>query len=109
MAESVLATAEFVLELVNLMIMPVISMFYGIIIRMFYFDNLEHKSPHIHVEFSGEKAVFLIPDGEIIAGSLPKQKVKLVQAWIEIHKDELMANWSLAVTGNETFKIEALR
>lgn len=51
--------------------MPVISMFYGIIVRMFYFDNKEHKLPHIHVEYSGQKAVLSIPDGNILSGSLP--------------------------------------
>ena len=89
--------------------MPVLSMFYGIIVRMFFFDNQEHKIPHIHVEYSGENAVISIPEGEILAGSLPKSKMKLLLAWIEIHKDELMANWTLAVNGNQTFKIDALK
>jgi len=44
-------------------IMPVISMFYGIIIRMFFFDNREHKMPHIHIEFAEFKAVLEIPSG----------------------------------------------
>lgn len=47
--------------------MPVISMFYGIIVRMFYFDNKEHKLPHIHIEFAEYKAVVSLISGEIIA------------------------------------------
>lgn len=89
--------------------MPVISMFYGIIVRMFFFDNQEHKIPHIHVEFSGKNAVVSIPDGKLLAGSFPNSKMKLLLAWIEIHQDELMANWSLAVNGNQIFKIDALK
>lgn len=89
--------------------MPVISMFYGIIIRMFYFDNKEHKTPHIHIEYAEYKAVLEIPGGSFLAGNFPADKLKLVMAWIEIHKDELMANWRLAVEGQNIFKIEALK
>jgi hypothetical protein len=89
--------------------MPVISMFYGIIIRMFYFDNKEHKTPHIHIEYAEFKAVLEIPDGNLLAGNFPNDKLKLVSAWIEIHKDELMADWKLAVEGQNVFKIEALK
>jgi hypothetical protein len=84
-------------------------MFYGIIVRMFFFDNKEHKLPHIHVEYQDTMAVIGIPDGELITGTFPKSQLKLVQAWIEIHKDELMANWKLAVEGQTVFKIEALK
>ncbi len=89
--------------------MPVISMFYGIIIRMFYFDNKEHKLPHIHVEYNEFNAVLAISNGEILAGNLSNNKLKLVEAWIEIHKDELMADWKLAIEGQQLFKIEPLR
>lgn len=60
--------------------MPVISMFYGIIVRMFFFDNQEHKIPHFHVEYSGENAVLSVPEGNLPAGSLPASKMKLVLA-----------------------------
>ncbi len=89
--------------------MPVISMFYGIIIRMFFMDNKEHKLPHIHVEYGEFHAVILIPEGDKIAGEFPKDKLKLVQAWVEIHKDELLADWKLAIEGQPIFKIEALK
>ena len=89
--------------------MPTISMFYGIIVRMFYLDNKEHKLPHIHVEYQDSNAVVGIPEGEILAGKFPKPQMKLVQAWIEIHKEELMADWKLAVVGQNVFKIEALK
>jgi hypothetical protein len=89
--------------------MPVISMFYGIIVRMFFMDNKEHKLPHIHIEYAEYTAVINITDGNILSGDFPSSKLKLVQAWIEIHKDELMADWKLAVSGQPVFKIEALK
>lgn len=88
--------------------MPVISMFFGIIIRMFFRDNKQHHTPHIHAEYQGEIAVFSISDGLIIDGSIPAAKTKLVTAWIEIHKDELLADWILAVNGEGIFKIKGL-
>jgi len=89
--------------------MPVISMFYGVIVLMYYFDNRKHQLPHIHVQYSDEEAVISIPGGEVIEGSIKKAKLKLVQAWIEIHQEELMADWQLAVNGQQVFKIEPLR
>lgn len=50
--------------------MPVISMFYGIIIRMFYYDNKEHSMPHIHIEYAEFRAVVEIPGGKQLAGDL---------------------------------------
>jgi Domain of unknown function (DUF4160) len=50
-----------------------------------------------------------IPAGELLEGKLRKAKLKLVQAWIEIHQDELMANWELAIEGQQVFKVEPLR
>ena len=47
--------------------------------------------------------------GSLIEGELPAGKMKLVNAWIEIHRDELMANWELAVKGDEIFKIDPLK
>ena len=84
-------------------------MFYGIIIRMFYFDSKQHNLPHIHIEFAELKAVLSIPEGNLLDGNFPKDKLKLVLAWVEIHKDELMADWQLAIEGQNVFKIEALR
>ena len=89
--------------------MPTISMFYGVIIRMYHFDTQQHSSPHIHVVYQGCTAVMEIPSGRFIESSLPSNKARLVRAWIEIHQDELMANWALAVVGEPIFKIEPLR
>jgi hypothetical protein len=53
--------------------------------------------------------VFSIPDGELLAGTVPPPKAKLVQAWIEIHREDLMADWALAVSGQQPLRIEPLR
>ena len=50
-----------------------------------------------------------MPGGEIMDGSIPDNKMKLVEAWIEIHKEDLLANWEIAVNGQEVFKIEPLK
>ncbi len=89
--------------------MPVISMFYGIIIQMFFFDNKEHNKPHIHVRYNEYRAVFTIDTGDVLAGELPQKQRRLVEAWIELHRDELVADWSLAVEGNKPYKIEPLK
>jgi shikimate kinase len=89
--------------------MAVIAMFYGIIVSMYYFDNRQHHLPHLHVRYQEQEVVVSIPDGEVLEGRLKRNKLKLVQAWIEIHQEELMADWQLAIQGQPIFRIEALR
>jgi hypothetical protein len=89
--------------------MPAISMFYGLIVYMYFLDNKKHTKPHIHVKFQDQELVAAIPDGEILEGKIPPAKMKLLQAWVELHKDELMANWELCVSGESPFKIDPLR
>jgi len=92
--------------------MPTISIFYGIIISMLYKDNKEHKLPHIHARYQDFTAVFSIPEGEILAGSLPPKQQKMVQVWIDLRREDLMTNWELAIAGEpgqNIYKIEPLR
>ena len=89
--------------------MAVIAMFYGIIVSMYFMDNKKHHVPHIHVKHQEEEVVLSIPDGRLLEGHLKANKMKLVQAWIEIHKEELMADWELAIRGENIFKIEPLK
>jgi hypothetical protein len=88
--------------------MPVIPMFYGIIVRLFFHDNKKHNEPHIHAEHQGQVAVIAVNSGELLDGDIPPAKMKLVLAWLEIHKDELLADWKLAVEGQPVFKIDGL-
>lgn len=89
--------------------MPTISMFYGILIQMYFYDDKKHSCPHIHAEYGEHHASIAIADGSVLAGELPPSKMKLVQAWIEIHREDLMADWRLAVSGEPVFKIDPLR
>ena len=88
--------------------MPVLSMFYGIIIRMQSEKGGKHHLPHIHVICGNDESVFSL-EGEQIDGTISSSKKKLVEAWIEIHKEELMANWKLLEEGEQFFKIEPLK
>lgn len=89
--------------------MPVLSMFYGIIVRMYYTRIINSTTCRVLVEFADFSAVLSISDSSVLTGSLLHSKLRLVEAWMEIHRDELMANWSLAVRGEEVFKVEPLR
>ena len=88
--------------------MPVLSMFYGIIIRMQSEKGGKHHLPHIHIICGDDESVFSL-EGEQIEGTISSSKKKLVEAWIEIHKEELMANWKLLEEGEQFFKIEPLK
>ncbi len=88
--------------------MPTISMFYGILIRMFFRDIEKHHVPHIHAEYQGNVGVYSIEDGTLLAGKLPPKKQKLVTAWIVIHQEDLVADWALAVNGKKPFPIRGL-
>jgi hypothetical protein len=88
--------------------MPTISMFFGIIIRMYYAPK-EHNPPHIHAYYQDCVSTINIFDNEVIEGQMPLRQLRLVQAWIEIHRDELLANWELCQTGEKPFQIEPLK
>ena len=89
--------------------MPTISMFFGIVIYLYCYDNERHHQPHIHAKYQGLDAVFAISDGALLSGEIPQAKARLVQAWIEIRREELMANWELAISGELPFRIDPLR
>ena len=76
---------------------------------MYWYDNKEHNLPHIHVHYQEHKAVFAIENGRLLDGSLPNNKQKMIEVWIDLHKDELLADWELATQGEELFKIDPLK
>ena len=88
--------------------MPVLSMFYGIIIRMQSEKGGKHHLPHIHAICGDDESVFTL-EGDLLEGTIPVSKRKLVEAWIEIHKEELKANWKLLDEGEQFLKIEPLK
>lgn len=83
-------------------------MFYGIIIRLYLLDDRHHALPHIHARYAEFEASVGIGDAEILAGELPRKQLRLVQAWIELHRDELLADWDLAASGELPYKIAPL-
>ncbi len=76
---------------------------------MYALDTDKHHHPHIHVRYNDFKAVFRIPDGHLLEGEIPRRQSKLVEAWIEIHHEDLMADWQLASSGQTPFKISPLQ
>lgn len=82
--------------------MPEISRFYGIVVQMF-FNN--HNPPHFKAKFGEHEANIEINGGEVLNGDLPSGKLKLVQAWAEIHQAELQEMWN----SKEFYKIEPLQ
>jgi hypothetical protein len=88
---------------------PELSRFFGIVIRMFSEAGVSHYSAHFHAYFQGEAAVFSICPVEMIAGSLPQKQRRLVEAWAELHQDELQADWNLLHSGRAATPIEPLK
>lgn len=88
--------------------MPILSLFYGIIVRMYHEKGGKHNMPHIHAEFSGEEVVVAL-DGTVLEGSIPRAKMKLLDAWMEIHREDLEANWKLLSNGEQFFRIDPLK
>ena len=72
--------------------MPVLSRFYGIIIRM-YFQQSEHNPPHFHAIYGEDMAAICIQDGKILEGHLPKKALEMVLEWNEINKSKLLEMW----------------
>ena len=72
--------------------MPVLSRFYGIIIRM-YFLQSEHNPPHIHAIYNDDVAAIDFMTGTVLEGHLPAKAMNMVQEWISIHREELKIIW----------------
>ena len=85
--------------------MPTLSVFYGIVVTM-YFDD--HGPPHIHVRYGGEKAVVAIADGGILKGHLAPRAARLISEWVALRRAELERNWELAHTGLDLVAVEPL-
>ena len=88
--------------------MPVLSVFYGIIVRIYREIDGKHNVPHIHAEYSGDEVV-LDFEGNILEGKIPRNKLKLLEAWVEIHREDLEANWKLISNGEKVFRIDPLK
>ena len=85
--------------------MPTISVFYGIIIQMYW---NEHNPPHFHAKYGEFEALIGIKDFSLIQGKLPSKALALVIEWASIHQEELLQNWELGKQDNSFKKIEPL-
>jgi len=84
---------------------PVISVFFGIVIRMFY---REHGAGHFHAEYQGQQATFTF-DGKLLAGSIrSRTALRLIEEWATLHRSELEANWNRVKAGDPLQRIEPL-
>ena len=89
--------------------MPTISMFYGILVLMYFRDNQRHNLPHVHVRYQGQEAVIAIHDGAILEGQIPSRQLRMTQVWMDIHREDLMLDWDLAVAGETPFRVAPLQ
>ncbi|MFN8492320.1 MAG: DUF4160 domain-containing protein [Caldilineaceae bacterium] len=89
--------------------MPEVSRFFGIVITMYPEAGERHNTPHFHVRYSGQRATLAIESGDILAGALPRAQLRLVQAWVELRRSELTANWQLLMVGGAPHKIPPLK
>ncbi len=85
--------------------MPTISRFFGIVISMFWQDNMP---PHFHASYGEDEALIDIERAVVLRGRLPSSRLKLVLAWAEIHRDELLENWHRAQGNQDLAPIEPL-
>ena len=88
--------------------MPIVSQFYGIIISMYFNDIDKHHLHHIHVQYAEHRCTFDF-NGNILSGKIPNKQKKLIVAWIELRKEDLITLWNMLQNGNGTFTIEPLK
>ena len=79
--------------------MPELSRFFGIIIRMYMEAGVQHHTPHFHGYYQEQVAVYGISPIELISGSLPKRQQRMVEAWAELHQQELLEDWERLQAG----------
>lgn len=85
--------------------MPILSTFYGIVVRMYHGD---HNPPHFHVEYNEFNAIMAIRTGEILAGKLPARVLRMVREWRDLYQDELYQCWIDAQELKDLKKIRPL-
>jgi len=88
--------------------MPELSRFYGIVVRMFIEPSGKHNEPHFHAYYQEHSAVVGIASVSMLAGSLPRKQQRLVEAWAELHQEELLADWHLLLAGQTIEPIKPL-
>ena len=88
--------------------MPRVSAFYGIVITMYFNEDVHLGRPHFHAESAGDRASFDIESLELIVGHLPRRAKKLVLRWARLHQEELRRNWDLLRSTGKVLPIAPL-
>lgn len=86
-----------------------VSAFYGLVVAYAATKNKQSVAPYVIVIHEGRDSGVALLDNHLIYGYLPQGKLLLTNAWIEIHKEELLANWHSGRLTGEYFKVEPLR
>ena len=76
---------------------------------MFAEAGSSHHVAHFHAYHQDEIGIFSIDPIEMIAGSLPTRQRRLVEAWAELHQDELKVDWQQLQEGRKPAPIEPLK
>lgn len=75
---------------------------------MYWEVNAPHHSPHFHDHYQDDVAIYGVHPVEMMAGSLPRRQRRLVEAWAELHQQELMGNWQRLQTGQSPLPVQPL-
>lgn len=86
--------------------MPTLSVFYGIVIQMFW---REHPPPHFHALYGEYEVQIDLSDLSVLRGTLPRRAMALVLEWAAEHRDELMEDWNLCSRLQTPRRIEPLK
>lgn len=89
--------------------MPELSRFYGIIIRMYWEAGARHHTAHFHAYYQEATAIFSIDPVELMEGTMPRRQQRLIEAWAELHQNELAADWERLQSGRRPLPIEPLK
>ena len=85
--------------------MPTLSIFYGIVIQMFWRD---HNPPHFHASYGGEEVIVNIRTLEIMEGSISRRALPMVLEWALVHRSELLEDWDLCQSKQRPKPIQPL-
>lgn len=76
---------------------------------MYSRDDQRHNLPHIHARYQRQEVVIAIQDGTVLDGQIPSRQLRMMQVWIDIHREDLLLDWDLAAGGEAPFRIAPLQ
>jgi len=86
-----------------------VSAFLGIVLYMYPEKGGKHKRPHVHAVYGDDECELSIPEGDVLAGSLPLKQLRNVQTFIDMREAELMLDWDLCMKGQDVIWIDPIR